>query len=260
VDFPGKVRTRFASYVALFNVGACLVSLGTVLSEQRVFAVVAMAVIGFTVLYSGIVSPLVAAGSTATLLMFVLPVAVAAPPSEVGARLLGWGIAGALCIPACLLVWPPPLQDELRRRLSATITAIGRLAGAHAAGRRDPLAREVMDSELASMRRQLAGTPYPQSGAAFGAVTLASLAGRVEWAAANASLVRDEATTLELPSVRSVLSAVADTLDRSAALVCDGNATPVHDPALIRAAQTSTQHLVELVDTELVPRILECIL
>ena len=251
VEFPGKRRTRLWAYVALFVVGAGLVSLGTVLSEHKVAAVVAMAVIGFAVLYAGVASPLVATGSTATLLLFVLPVAVSAPPSEVGARLLGWSIAGALCIPACLLVWPPPLRDDLRRRLSATITAIGRLAGAHAAGRPDPTARRAMDTELTSLRRQLADTPYQGSGAAIGAVTLASLAGRVEWAATNASLLRDDPTTLDVPSSRSVLSSVADTLFRSAALVCDGNANPVDDPALIDAARTSTRRLVELVDVQL---------
>ena len=58
--------------------------------------------------------------------------------SELGARLTGLGIAGALCIPACLLVWPPPWHDDLRRRLSASMTALGRLVAAHAEGARDP--------------------------------------------------------------------------------------------------------------------------
>ena len=251
VDFHGKARTRFVSYVALLLVGAGLVPLGTALSETKVASVVAMAVVGFVVLYAGIASPSVATASTATLMMFVLPVAVAVPSSETGARLLGLGIAGALCIPACLLVWPPPWRDELRRRLSATITAIGRLVGAHAEGVRDPKAHAALDSELASMRRQFAATPYPQAGAARGTVALATLAGRVEWTAANASLVREEASSLELPSVRSVLSVVVDTLRSSAALVCDRDGGPVNDPASIRMLQTSTKLLAERIDTEL---------
>src|SRR6202035_3131198 len=110
-----------------------------------------------------------------------LPVAVAAPSSEAGARLLGLGIAGALCVPACLLLWPPPWRDDLRRRLSATMTATARLVEAHADGARDPGAWAALDAELASMRRQFAVTPYPQAGAARGAVALATLEARVEW-------------------------------------------------------------------------------
>jgi uncharacterized membrane protein YccC len=251
VEFQGKPRTRLVSYVALLMVGACLVPLGTALSEHKVASVVAMAVVSLVVLYAGIASESAATASTATLLMFVLPIAVAAPSSEVGARLLGLGIAGALCIPACLLVWPPPWRDDLRRRLSATTTAIGRLVEVHADGMRDPEAHAALDSELSSMRREFAATPYPQTVAVRGTVALATLDARVEWAAANASIVREEAGTLELPSVRSVLSAAADTLHRTAALICDGDGDPVDDPRSVRRVQTATEHLVELIGTEL---------
>ena len=85
-----------------------------------------MAVVGFAVLFAGIESPQAATASTAALLLFVLPVAVAQPPGEVGPRLIGWGFAAAFCIAACMLVWPTPWHDDLRRRLSATISAVGR--------------------------------------------------------------------------------------------------------------------------------------
>jgi uncharacterized membrane protein YccC len=251
VEFQGKPRTRLVSYIALLLAGACLVLLGTALSDQKAAAVVSMAAVGFVVLYAGVASQSVATASTATLLMFVLPVAVAAPLSEVGARLLGLGIAGALCIPACLLVWPPSPHDGLRRRLSATIAAIGRLVASHADGVSDPVARAALSSELDSMRRQFADTPFAQTGAARGTVALASLDARVEWAAAIAPIGREESGTLDLPSVRSVLAAVGDTLRRSAALVCDAAGDPVDDQALIRSVQASAEALVELIDTQL---------
>jgi len=251
VEFDGKPRTRLISYASLLLAGASLVVLGTAASEHKVASVVAMAVVGFVVLYAGVASPLVATASTATLLMLVLPVAVAAPMSELGARLIGLGIAGALCIPACLLLWPPPWHDELRRRLSASMTTISRLVAAHANGVRDPASRTALDAELASMRRHFEATPYPHAGAARGAVALATLAGRIEWVAENASLVFGEPVSLELPSVGSMLSVVADTLREGAALVCDGHGHPVDDLDSIRTVQASTKHLVELVDAEL---------
>ena len=63
---------------------------GPSLSTNKVAAVVAMAVVGFGVLFAGIVSPQAATGATAALLLFVLPVAVAQPASAVGPRLVGW--------------------------------------------------------------------------------------------------------------------------------------------------------------------------
>jgi uncharacterized membrane protein YccC len=141
VNVPGRPRTRLVSYVALLLVGSCFITLGTVVSTHKVPAVLAMALVGFVVLFAGVVSPQIATASTAAILTFVLPVAVAQPIGAIGPRLLGWVLAGAFCVPACMVIWPAPWHDNLRRRLSATVSAIGRLATActmrrkHTAGR-----------------------------------------------------------------------------------------------------------------------------
>jgi uncharacterized membrane protein YccC len=248
VDFPGRPRTRLFSYVALFVVGSCLIALGTIVSTHKAAAVAAMAVVGFVVLFAGVVSPQMAAASTATLLVFVLPVAVAGPASAVAPRLVGWALAGVLSIPACMLVWPSPWHDNLRRRLSATLTAVGQLAAARAGAGHDDDARAAVESELSRLRDQFGQTPYPATGAAAGAVALAKLVGRVEWVAASAALAKSETASLELPPVRAVLGTVAETLRRSASLVCDDNAHPVDDPSVVRAVQESRQQLHQLVD------------
>ncbi len=103
VDFAGRPRTRLSSYAILFVAGAAFIALGTVVSTNKVSAVVAMAVVGFVVLFAGIISPQAATGSTAASLLFVLPVAVAQPASAVGPRLVGWVAGRRLvpCPPAC---------------------------------------------------------------------------------------------------------------------------------------------------------------
>lgn len=249
VDFPGRPRTRLLSYLVLFLVGSCFVALGTVVSTDKVAAVAAMAVVAFVVLFAGVVSPLAATASTAALLLFVLPVAVAAPTVAVGPRLAGWGLAGAFCIPACMLIWPTPWHDDLRRRLAGTISAVGHLAAAHAGTGRDSDAWAAVESELSQLRDQFALTQYPPTGSAPGAVALAKLVGRVEWVAGSAALTRDAATALELAPVREVLVTVADTLRLSASLICDANAHPVDDPSVVRAVQESTRRLDLLVDS-----------
>jgi uncharacterized membrane protein YccC len=248
VDFSGPPRTRLVSFVGLFLAGSCFIALGTIVSTDEVLAVAAMAVVGFGVLFSGIFSPQAATASTAALLIFVLPVAVAQPVSAVGPRLLGFAFAGALCIPACMFIWPTPWHDDLRRRLSSTLSSIGGLAAAHAEGRPDVGASAEMTSQLALLRSQFGATAYPPTGAASTAVALAKLVGRAEWVAGSAALADPE---LGQPAVRALYGVVAETLFASASLVCDGSGHPVNDPDLIQKVQDSIRHLDQITDTEL---------
>jgi uncharacterized membrane protein YccC len=251
VDFPGRPQTRLLSYAGLFLAGGCFIALGTVVSTHKVAAVAVMAVVGFAVLFAGIVSPQAATASTAALLTFVLPVAVAQPASAIGPRLVGWVIAGACSIPACMVIWPTPWHDDLRRRLSAAMSAVGRLAAVHA-GSDEPIgaAKLAVESELSRLADQFRGTPYPPTGAAAGAVALAKLVGRVEWVASNAVLVGNEVSPSR-PPVRKVIESVSETLQRSASLLCDGDGHPVDDPELVLAVQESTRRLDRLVTDEL---------
>ncbi|HEX3981295.1 MAG TPA: FUSC family protein [Acidimicrobiales bacterium] len=251
VDFPGRPRTRLVSYVALFLVGSGFIAVGTVVSTHKVAAVAAMAVVGFAVLFAGIVAPQAASASTAALLVFVLPVAVAQPAGAVGPRLLGWAVAGAFCIPSCMLIWPTPWHDDLRRHVSAAISAVGRLVLATGRHGPDPDARGAVTSAMSQLRDQFRGTPYPPTGAVAGAVALAKLVGRVEWVAGNASRLNREATSVTAASVRSVIEAAAETLRLSASLICDGGGFPVDDPALVREVQTATRTLDHVIDHEL---------
>jgi uncharacterized membrane protein YccC len=251
VDFQGRPRTRLLSYVALFLVGSGLISLGTVVSTHKVAAVVVMAVVGFAVLFVGVVTPQAASASTAVLLTFVLPAAVAQPASVVGPRLVGWILAGAVCIPACMLIWPTPWHDNLRRRLSSAVLAIARLAQAHAEGKSDPGDRAAVTSEISQLRDHFAATPYPPIGAVASAVALTKLVGRVEWVAGNVVLVGERTTSLAPSPTNELIASTAETLRRSASLICDGNAHPVNDPTLIAAVRESTHSLEHLLDAEL---------
>ena len=250
VDFPGRPRTRLVSYVVLFAVACGFIALGTAVSTHKVLAVVAMAVIGFLVLFAGIVTPQVATCATAALLTFVLPVAVAAPPSAIGPRLVGWLLAGAIAIPACLLVWPPPWHDDLRRRLSAAVLAVARVAEAHGRGTDDRAAAEDMTAQLARLRTQFSSTPYPPTGAAAGAVALSKLVGRVEWVAGNITLTRHGVMALE-PEVRELLGVVAETLKNAAAVICDAGGHPVDDAGLLHSLRASVQRLDAMIGVEL---------
>jgi hypothetical protein len=93
VDFTGPVRSRFVAYLALGFVGAGNVVLGTFCSRNAWLAAGGMAVVGFAILFSGVINGYFAAGATSALLTFILPVTVPGSFSEVPARLEGWLLA-----------------------------------------------------------------------------------------------------------------------------------------------------------------------
>jgi uncharacterized membrane protein YccC len=150
-----------------------------------------------------------------------------------------------------LLVWPAPWHDDLRRRLSATVSAVGRLTVTVAEGRLDPITHGAVKRELARLRDQYAGTPYPPTGSAGAAVALAKLVGRVEWVANNALLVNDGTASLDLSPVRKVVEAVAETLQLTSSLICDMDAHPVDDATLVQSLQESIRRLDQLIEHEL---------
>lgn len=112
-DFPGNRPARALAYAGLAFNGAVLITLGTLTAPYPWLSVVLMFVLGVAVMFSGVLSEVVAAGQRATLLTFVLPACT--PPGPIGERLTGWLIALVVCVPAALFLFPPRHHDELRR-------------------------------------------------------------------------------------------------------------------------------------------------
>ena len=188
-DFGGALRTRSRSLIGLWGVGVVFISLGTVASTHAAAAVIAMAVAAFLVLFAGVVSPAAAAGSTAALLTFVLPVAVPAASSAVGDRLLGWVIAGVVCIPAALFVWAGRWHDRLRHAMADAALAIGDLleAAPESVGHGSIATyRSGVEGALRALREQFEATPYRPTGAGPTDVALTNLVSRLEWVGGRA--------------------------------------------------------------------------
>ena len=88
-----------------------------------------MAIVGFVVLFIGVVSSVLANSSTALLLAFVLPVTQPAGAGEIPQRLAGWALAGVVSIVAIALLWPQPTYDALRHRRYELHTQAGATSG-----------------------------------------------------------------------------------------------------------------------------------
>ena len=116
VDIPGPMRQRLANYAALAGAGAVLVCLATPLSGNVWLATISMALVGFAIVFVGVLSSVLAASTTALLLAWILPVSTQAPAADIPARVSGWGLGSALAILALALIWPPKANDPLASR------------------------------------------------------------------------------------------------------------------------------------------------
>ena len=111
-DFPGNRAARATAYAGLAVVGCVLITLGTLVSRIAWLAVAAMFAVGVLVLFAGVFSAALAAGSRAALLTFVLPVATPAPtdviPSDCWAGRSPWWSA---CRRRCICSRPASTTD-----------------------------------------------------------------------------------------------------------------------------------------------------
>ena len=81
VDFRGAMRDRIQAQLALAGAGLVLIGLGTVVAPVTWLAVATTAVVAFVILFSGVVSSVLAGAATALLLPLILTVTLPAPVS-----------------------------------------------------------------------------------------------------------------------------------------------------------------------------------
>ena len=250
-DFGGPTRARLRANLGLFTAGIVLIVTGTLCSSHAATAVIGMAVFGFVVLFAGAVSPQAAVGATAALLTFVLPVAVPAEASAIGSRLAGWALAGAVSIPALMLVWSQRWHDPLRKKMAAAATSVADLVDAHAEGHLDPAARRRAGQAMRELREQYEATPYRPAGAGPTDTALVRLVSRLEWVGNNAlvpiearsSLAEDVTSPPLHRAVARVLRGIADLVGRDDALTASSATDALVDgvDGLVEARRVSRE-------------------
>jgi uncharacterized membrane protein YccC len=199
VQLTGAPKARFAAYVALALVGATFVVLGTLCSRNAWLAAGAMLVVGFVVLYLGVLGGYFAAAGTAAILAFVLPVTIPVPLSSIPARLEGWGLASGAAICAVMLMWPARPRGTLGPQAARACTALADLGDSRLAGDRATIearasvAREAVES----LRRGFLGVPHRPTGPTGPTAALAALVDELDWLQ-SFLIPAAEGTSLEL--------------------------------------------------------------
>lgn len=181
-DFEGAPRRRLTAYVTLAGLGVALIALGTVCSRSIVAGVFVTAVIGFAILFSGLINRYFAAGGFAAMLALILSVNVPAATSAIPERLAGWGLACAVGIAASMLVWPPRPRPGLRPAAARAFAALADLLQSELDGDASLASRiDEANGAVAELRRRFVATPYRPTGTTSSAEALAFLVDELDW-------------------------------------------------------------------------------
>jgi uncharacterized membrane protein YccC len=212
VDFPGPMRARLRAQAALAVTGAVFVCLGTLVSSSPWLAAIAMTLVGFGVLFAGVVSSVLAGATTALLLAFILPVSISGPVSSIPDRVAGWSLAAGAALLAVALLWPAPARDPVRSAAIAGCRALAaRLRGGPA---------QAADEAVEALHAVFFATPYRPTGLSTAARAVVRLVDELRWL--NTLVLQDAPHAPAgppAPDVAAVNSAAALALERGADLL-----------------------------------------
>ncbi|HEY4269362.1 MAG TPA: FUSC family protein [Galbitalea sp.] len=188
VDFGGPIWPRIQSQANLILITLVLLCIGSLAAQSLWIAVPATLIVTFVILFSGIVSSVLAGAQTSMLVSFLLPLTLLGSIDSIPHRILGWLIASAGSLIAVTLVWPGPTNEPLRQATNRACRALGMHATALAArfgastGNANAGADTRADSDagadaahaaVADLRKAFLGTPYRPSGLGTAARELA---------------------------------------------------------------------------------------
>jgi uncharacterized membrane protein YccC len=207
VDFSGSMRRRLQAQVMLAVAGAVLVVVGSLVAGTVWLSVASMAIVGFAVLFSGVVSSVLAGATTSLLLAFILPVTLGDVSSPVE-PLLGWGIAAAGSLLAMTLLWPAPAHDPFRDAIVGACRGLAdRLRGTGADG---------ADGAVEDLRRAFFATPFRPAGLGTADRAILRMVDELRWLDRVAEQIDPRAGVI---AARAVEHASAAVLDRCAGLL-----------------------------------------
>jgi uncharacterized membrane protein YccC len=173
-EFAGPWRSRLMAYLGLGCVGALYITLGTLASRTPWIGAVAMAVVGFVTLFSGVLGGYIAAGATGAILTFVLPVTIPAPNSFISDRLEGWGIAVGVGTCAVMFLWPARRRADLSRTAAGAVRTVADFLDRNAP-------EEDARRAVKALARAFLGSQHRPTGPTGPTAALASIPDEVDW-------------------------------------------------------------------------------
>jgi uncharacterized membrane protein YccC len=215
--FGGTRKDKLVAHLALAVIGSIALSIGTAVHGNTALATIVTIPVAFLIFFAGVAGPNAAAGITAALITYVLPVATAGAVSTIPDRLLGWWMACVASTIAVLLLSPAPAGNRLRASAANLARALAGVLEARLNGEtaQDQLAKAM--AAKVQLMNAFASSPYRPTGLATADQGLASAVQQLEWCYALVSdAVKEDA---DFPEDRVLLTATVDVLNDMAALL-----------------------------------------
>ncbi|GAA1882753.1 FUSC family protein [Asanoa iriomotensis] len=189
VEFGGPMRERIQAELWLVIAGGVLIAIGTLVSPHVWLAAPIILLVAFLILFSGVVSSVLAGASVSLLLAVILAVSLPAGAGQVIPRLAGWGLAAGASLLAVRFLWPSPARDPLRAPTVAACRALADTMHAGAAIWRgggpshDDYTALVdkADEAVRSLHRGFLATPIRPTGLTTSARTRVRLIDELGW-------------------------------------------------------------------------------
>ncbi|MGO9821982.1 MAG: FUSC family protein, partial [Solirubrobacteraceae bacterium] len=265
VDFTGSIRGRIEDEATLAVACCALIALGTLASRNAWLAGGSMAVVGFAVIFSGVVSSVLAGATTPLLLSYILPVTLKGPASSIPDRIAGWGLASVAALFAISLLWPAPTHNPIRGTAIHACRALARRLRTEVAyvlgGQTESLDAErkaaitEADDAVGALETSFFATPYRPTGLSTSTRAVVRLVDELRWL--NAVMLRSSPQRIATPSgphVCEVKKAAASALELAADLL----QAPAHSREGLDAALEQLRaalHELERVTTSQLPAI-----
>ena len=263
VDFAGSIRDRLEAEATLAVACCVLIALGTLASRNAWLAGGSMAVVGFAVIFSGVVSSVLAGATTPLLLSYILPVTLKAPASSIPDRIAGWGLASVAALFAISLLWPAPAHNPIRGTAINACRALAKRLRTEVAyvlgGQTEPLDAErkaaIADANksVQALETSFFATPYRPTGLSTPTRAVVRLVDELQWL--NTVVLRSSPQRIVTPSgsnVCAVKEAAATTLELAADLLeAPSNSRQALDAALAQLREALQE--LERVTTSRLP-------
>jgi hypothetical protein len=221
-SFGGSRRDKAVAHLGLAVVGSVALTIGTLVSGTTWLAALVTVPIAFAILFgSSVTGRNAAAGVTAALIAYLLPVVNAGTASEIPARLAGWWLASAVGTATVLLVSPTSREGSLRSAAGASARVLASQLAAAARGEAIPAHPEAPVTAGHELMNRFEAIPYRPTGPAIVDQALAGVVHLLDWCNGLVSDAADEHVDLGHAARpdRELLAAAAGLLDEVAGLL-----------------------------------------
>jgi uncharacterized membrane protein YccC len=230
--FGGARTDKLIAHLGLGVAGSIALILGTLAGGSAWLAALITLPVAFAVYFAGAWGPNTAAGVTATLLAYILPVASGGGTATIPDRLVGWWLATIISAALVLVMSPPAAGNRLRQSAASLASALGHCLQAAADGTATAADLDAALAAKQTLISEFASTPYRPVGLAAADQGLAGLVNLLEWCTSLASEAMDGHLDLTDagPEDRDLLAESATSLRSIAELLEGRDSEPAMEP------------------------------